>query len=861
MADGRGGAFTHNLKLMTVGALVLWTVVAALVLLVEIRTSDRHVEQIAIREARAIFDKDQAIRLWATSHGGVYVETTERTPPNPYLAHVPERDVVTPSGRNLTLMNPAYVVRQMQEDYARDYGVMGHLTSLKLLRPENAPDRWETEALRRFDAGVAEVMEFTDIDGRPHLRLMRPMIVREGCMKCHGHQNYAPGEVRGGVSISLPLGDIAEAAHAEYVNHVGAYGSIWLLGLTAILWGGWELDRRTRRLVTGEQRLRSLIDTAPIVILTLTADGTVTEFNPEAQRLYGVDREAALGSRYPERFVPAERREGVAADIERALAEGSVRDSENDIVVADGSVRTILWSMERTVDGRGAATGLIAVGQDITERHEARRRIAASEKALTEAQRIARMGNWDWDIVANTLAWSDEIYRIFGLTPRQFGATYDAFLERVHPDDRRKVVDAVDTTLETNVPYDIDHRIVRPDGVERIVHEQAKVYRGDDGRPTRMIGVVRDVTEERLADERNRRLAIAMENAADMVVITDADGVIGYVNPAFERVTGFSRTEAVGATPRILKSGRHDETFYRELWETIVRGEVWQGRIVNRRKNGGVYEEDVSIAPVSDSKGTITGYVAIKRDVTQAAILDKARDFFASATSHELRTPLTKLRLAKMLFDAAERAEPSPPLRQAAAVFDEALTDLDRVAAAVGAVADITTLGKRPHRVIDGVAAVRLAVEEARSRARAEGRAVVVDLDISAAGTDVPVVGDEAMIRRALEEVLSNAVKYTVDGKRVAVTVATDERRMTIAVVDEGIGFTLTDSSPLFDPFFSLEKVTHHATGRYKYLGGGIGLGLTVARMILDLHGGAIDVASKGEGEGARVTITLPLRR
>jgi hypothetical protein len=152
-------------------------------------------------DARAHFLKDQAFRLWGTSHGGVYAPVDDRTLPNPNLSHIPERDIETPSGTKLTLLNPAYMVRQMNENFSEMYGVAGRITSRAPFSAANAPDEWELNALNAFEGGMEEVTELIDIEGEPQLRLMRPIITKEGCLKCHAVQGYKVGSVDGAVGI------------------------------------------------------------------------------------------------------------------------------------------------------------------------------------------------------------------------------------------------------------------------------------------------------------------------------------------------------------------------------------------------------------------------------------------------------------------------------------------------------------------------------------------------------------------------------------------------------------------------------------------------------------------------------------
>lgn len=192
---------------------------------------------LASKEARSHFNKDKSLRLWAASHGGVYVPVNKRTPPNPMLAQIPERDITTPSGKKLTLMNPAYVLRQVMNEYSSLYGVRGKITTFpdKLFNPNNAPDDWELQSLVEFDQGSVEALEFTKILGTPYLRLMRPLHIEKSCLKCHAHQGYKVGQLRGGVSVSVPMADYY--AEERKNNQIAAltHAFIWLLGFGGVI--------------------------------------------------------------------------------------------------------------------------------------------------------------------------------------------------------------------------------------------------------------------------------------------------------------------------------------------------------------------------------------------------------------------------------------------------------------------------------------------------------------------------------------------------------------------------------------------------------------------------------------------------
>jgi len=244
------------LYLAALSGIVLWTAVIALSFVRSIHVERRQLATLVEQQARSHFNKDQAFRFWASFHGGVYVPVTEETPPNPHLSHLPERDIVTPSGKQLTLMNPAYMLHQVMGQFEKLYGVKGRITSLQFFNPDNAPDEWEKKALHAFEQGVEEVLEYTEIKGAPYLRLMRPMVAKADCLKCHAKQGYKEGDIRGGVGIALPLASFNKTSDDVVRQICFVYILLWLALLPVFFFFYKKMQSRLRERMRHEAELQ-----------------------------------------------------------------------------------------------------------------------------------------------------------------------------------------------------------------------------------------------------------------------------------------------------------------------------------------------------------------------------------------------------------------------------------------------------------------------------------------------------------------------------------------------------------------------------------------------------------------------------
>jgi diguanylate cyclase (GGDEF)-like protein len=228
----------HYVWLLT----VFWTLAIGVLLGWSLYESHREMQEIALAQARTHFNRDLAFRSWVAANGGIYVPQSENLLPNPYLKDIPERDITTPSGRQLTLMNPDYMVRQVNLAYPDLHGIPTHVSSLNPSRLTNAPDEWEQQALKAFNRGVTEVAEFTEFEGAPFLRLMRPLLAEEACQKCHKEQKIEPNAIQGGMQIILPLDTLTAITNKDAITIGVGHGILWLLGLFGIRSGHQRLQ-------------------------------------------------------------------------------------------------------------------------------------------------------------------------------------------------------------------------------------------------------------------------------------------------------------------------------------------------------------------------------------------------------------------------------------------------------------------------------------------------------------------------------------------------------------------------------------------------------------------------------------------
>jgi signal transduction histidine kinase len=245
--------YQFNLRAFIVAVAAAWTLIVAASLSWNVLQIRKNTLEEAAIQARVAHEKDVIYRRWNTMHGGVYVKVTEESQPNPYLEGIPERDVLTTSGTELTLINPAYMTRQASELTGPEFGVMAHITSLNPLRPQNAPDAWERKALESFEEGADDIHSVDIILGKEYMRTMHPLVTEEGCLRCHEEQGYQVGDIRGGLSAAIPMQPFRIIERKNIITLALAHGLLWILGLAGHFFGTRELVRSEKERIQAEK--------------------------------------------------------------------------------------------------------------------------------------------------------------------------------------------------------------------------------------------------------------------------------------------------------------------------------------------------------------------------------------------------------------------------------------------------------------------------------------------------------------------------------------------------------------------------------------------------------------------------------
>lgn len=366
-----------------------------------------------------------------------------------------------------------------------------------------------------------------------------------------------------------------------------------------------------------------------LLVVSVDSNGEesfITTINKAASSLLGYSEQELIGQPVDILFQNKQDADMFhGRNFKELLEKGSWRGLERYCRTKQGESVPVLISASVMPQADDAAKfELVVVAQDITSIKAVELELRQNEKGLARAQRIANLGNWELDLATNeVLVFSDQACRIFGYEPKTFTATFRLLLDTVHPDDRLEVSEAYERVRIDKTPFQIDHRLLRPDGSVRIVHQQAVIQYDSDNKPARLVGIVHDITEKLQAQERLRLTNKVFENSSEAIIVADLNGNILEVNKAFCTMTEYEYDEIIGSNTRILKSNQHDDDFYANMWTALLTTNHWEGEIWDRKRSGEIFPVWLSITTVKNDHGAPTHYAAIMSDLTKKKQAEK----------------------------------------------------------------------------------------------------------------------------------------------------------------------------------------------------------------------------------------------
>ena len=410
------------------------------------------------------------------------------------------------------------------------------------------------------------------------------------------------------------------------------------------------LEQTNLDLQSGKSNVQRIIDNLFSYVALLDQHGVVVEMNKAPLERSGLRREDVIGQHFKDgpwwAYNEAVQRQLVEAINDAAAGRTQRYDVEvkmgDDLIVIDFQISPVY-------DESHTLVGLLSNAVEITHRKEKERELSEVTERLLLATRAGGVGVWDWDLTSNVLNWDEQMYALYGISARQFTGAYAAWRAGVHPEDLTRGDQEIQLALRGEKEFDTEFRICWPDGTIHTIRALANVKRDEAGRPLRMIGTNWDITEQKLI-ENELRIAAATFESHDAIMIVDANERILRVNQAFESITGYGADEAIGQTPRMLSSKRHDQAFFAEMWSQILGTGFWEGEIWDRRKNGDIYPKRLTITAIKNTSGEIAEYVGIFSDISER------KQSESEIQSLAFFDPLTKLPNRRLLMDRLRQA-------------------------------------------------------------------------------------------------------------------------------------------------------------------------------------------------------------
>lgn len=593
-------------------------------------------------------------------------------------------------------------------------------------------------------------------------------------------------------------------------------------------------------------------------VITTDALGTVTFLNPIAEVMTGWTSAEAAGVPLSSVFTVINELTGnpVEHPVAKVLREGRVVSlgSHTSLVRRDGTAAAIEDSAAPIRDPSGKLLGTVVVFHDVTAQRKAEAALSESEVRFRTIFNQAAVGIAVTDLTGRFIQVNQKFAEVFGYTIEELQQR--TFLQLTHPLDFPAAQDSLGCLVRgERTDLTLEKRCVRSDGVVIWSLSTITLVKDRAGAPQHLIGIVEDITERKLAEEAQARLVAVIASSDDSIISMTLDGVVLSWNRGAEHMYGYAANEMIGRTTQaLIPADRLDEE--PAILERIRKGErIEHFETIRKRKDGTLFDVSIAVSPIEDSRGRIFGASKITRDITQskrteAALreTDRRKDEFLATLAHELRNPLAPIRQAALISESESATDAqrrwshnviSRQVHHMSLLLDD-LLDISRI-----------TRGTLELRLEDTELAdiLEAAVETARPVIDAKGHTFTIE----APDESVQFLADPLRLAQILSNLLTNAAKYTDPKGQIQLRVECGLESIVFVVKDSGIGIPAHALKNIFGMFSQVKSAQDRSEG-------GLGIGLSLTKGLVDLHGGRIGARSAGPGCGSEFTVRLPRR-
>jgi PAS domain S-box-containing protein len=836
----------------------------------------------ALIEASSSFNKDLLYRRWATMHGGVYVPITETTPPNPYLEFLPERDITTQSDKKLTLVDHAYMTRQVHSIAESQYGIKGHITSLRPIRPENKADVWETKALKLFEKGDEEFSSIEKMDGKEYLRYMHLMKVENNCLKCHSNQGYKLGDIRGGISVSVPLDKYDQIALSHSKTLIVTYLLIYFLLITLSIFAykrflkemikrnliQQKVIEREAALHDSHEDLYRLLNSMYEGAYGVDINGNCTFVNRAFLRILGYHNDHEVLGKHMHELIHHSHCDGSPypsneCRMYRAYQINQPINVSDEVFWRKDGVAIPVEYWSHPIEKDGVVIGSIATFIDTTERKLAEEALKQLNSELENLHNNLDEAVFSVDIIHNKMLHVSIAHEtVFGYSPEEFFNNPQLWYEIIAPEDK-PIIDAGYPVLFSGKNLHHEYRIVHPDGHMRWIEAKMNPTLDTSGKLIRIDGIASDITDRKRAEIELFEKEVQYHNLADsglaLIWTAGTDKLCNYFNEPWLKFTGRTFEQELG--------NGWAEGVYPDDFDSCLK--TYVTAFDNRKKFDMEYRlrhvngeyrwiRDIG-TPSYNSSGVFIGYIGHCFDITEhkqaekelifakekAEESDNLKASFLHNISHEIRTPLNGLLgflsvLQDSDVDPGQRDEYIDIINKSAYRFMNTVDDIVEVSQIQAGLLNITAYEINVHRLISELCH--------RYQPEAEFKGLKFFLKDELPVSYENLYTDDNKLNGIISILLNNAIKFTKEGSivfAIKMNNAVEPIELEFSVKDTGVGIPEDKRQTIFERF---RQVDGSDSRPFE----GSALGLFIAKAYVEMLGGKIWLESDPDGKSGR---------